>query len=234
MLAKQALTVFLSLLLAYPGWATPNATAIGNVTDSTSASVRGSNLTPGSTLFAGDAVEVGPNGSAMIALRGGSQLHMGQNSQVRLAKAADRIQVIVDRGTTSFRTDQKAPAEALLADASIRSADGSPAIGIVSVRSPELALIAAEKGTLLVSTAHDSKSVTVREGEGVELKLVAVDPDQRGGAPVPAGYWSATKIIILAIILGAATTAIGLWLAHRETEIPVNQRCNEISPFRCF
>ena len=241
-MCRHALALLLVLLLAFPAWGDP--IVVGNVASSQSATVRGTTLAPGSTIFSGDTVEVGTRGSAWITLTGGAQVKVAENSQVRLAKTTDSIQLIIDRGGALFRTAEKSPVEALLGDATIRSADGSPAVGIIIVQDAQSAVIAAQKGMLLINTAHDSKTVTLREGERAEATLVPQqDTDQdknkkkkkRGGAVVlPAGSsLTAGKAVLIAAILGGLTTAIALLLSDRETKHTTTDNCNAVSPFRC-
>lgn len=169
MLTKQALALILFLILAVPAWANP--IVVGSVSRSQAATVRGAELTPGHTIFSDDTIVVGMHGSAWIALTGGAQVQLGENSQVSLTKTTDRVQLTIDRGLASFRTAENSEFAALLGEATIRSANGMPAVGIISVRNPQSAIIAAKKGALLVSTAHDSKSVTLEEGQAVEIAL---------------------------------------------------------------
>jgi hypothetical protein len=246
MFARQALALLLVLTLAFPAWAVP--IVVGNVASSESATVRGTALAPGSTVFSGDTIEVGPKGIARLALTDGAQVQIAGDSQVRLTKTSDTIQLTVDRGLTAFLATEKSAIEALLGDATIRPANGTAAIGVINVRSPETAVIAAQKGTLLISTAHDSKTVTLREGQGAEVTLAQDNPQQtpeekkkkkRGGAAVPggsaapAGSWSAGKVVIIAIILGGVATATGFLLGRSEVELTQQQKCLVVSPFRC-
>ncbi len=199
MLTKQALAVILLLLLAVPAWANP--IVVGSVSRSQAATVRGTDLTPGHTIFSDDIIVVGTHGSAWIALTGGAQVQLGENSQVRLSKTTDNVQLTIDRGLASFRTAEKSGLEASLADATIRSANGMPAVGIVSVRSPQSAIIAAQKGALLISTAHDGKSLTLREGEGVEVMLVPGKSNSHGAAII-GGVAAASGALLGQTVLG--------------------------------
>ena len=101
-MCRQALTLLLASVLASPAWGDPNV--VGNISTSKAATVRGTTLRPGSTIFSGDTIGVGPQGGARITLTGGGQVQVAANSQVRLTKLTDRIQLIIDRGTASFRT----------------------------------------------------------------------------------------------------------------------------------
>ncbi len=232
MVRRQALAVILVLLIAFPAWG--DLSVVGNVAGSQSATVRGASLTPGSTIFSGDTIEVGPHGSARIALTDGAQVQLAEQSQVRLAKSADKVQLTIDRGLASFRTAEKSGLEALLGDATIRSANAMPTVGIISVRSPQSAIIAAQKGALLISTAHDAKSLTLREGEAAEVKLVPEqDKDKRkGAAAAPAGSWTAGKVVILAVILAGTVTGIGVLLGQSEVQLSQTEKQNAVSPFR--
>ncbi len=235
MFARQALALLLGLLLAFPVWGDPNI--VGSVASSHSAMVRGTNLTPGSTIFSGDTIEVAARGSAWITLSGGAQVQVAENSQVRLTKETESIQLTVDRGGASFRSLEKSPVEARLGDATIRSANGLPAVGVVHVRSAQSAIIAAEKGALVIATAHDSKSVTLREGEGAEVILVeqndqGKEKKDKGGA-VPAGSTKSRRRVAIVFILAGATTGIGALVGRRDPGHTTPENCNAVSPFRC-
>jgi hypothetical protein len=240
MVARNGLAVLLASLLAFPGYGDPSA--VGSFTGGQSASIRGVSLSPGATVFSGDAIEVGTGGSARIALAGGSQVQVGQESQIRLEKTSNRVQLFIDRGIASFRTGGDSGVEALLADATIRSADGTPAVGIVQIRSPQAAVIAAQKGALVISIAHDGKNVVLREGDGAEVTL-AQDTQQTeqqknkkkkpAGVALPAGSMSTGKVVLIAAIIGGVATAIGLLLAQNETQQSDKDKCNAVSPFKC-
>jgi hypothetical protein len=243
-MARQVLAALLALLVTFPAWGESNV--VGNIVSSQSATVRGTSLTPGSTIFAGDSIHVGPQGSAWITLAGGGQVRVGENSLVSLDKMPEKIQMTVHRGIASFRTAEKSPVEALLGDATVRSADGLPAVGVISVRDPQSAFIAAEKGTLLITTEHDSNSVTLREGDGAEVTLVLQqDTDQekekkkkKGGAATAGsapsgGSLTAGKAAIIGAIVAGVAVGIAIGLLNQEPSNTVNNNCNAVSPFRC-
>jgi hypothetical protein len=213
-LTKQLLAVVLVLLLAFPAW--PNPIVVGSVSRSRAATVRDTKLTPGHTIFSDDTIVVGTHGSAWIALTGGAQVQLGENSQARLTKTTDKIQLTIDRGFASFRTAENSEFEALLADATIRSANGLPAVGIISARNPQSTIVAVKKGALLVSTAHDSKMLTLQEGQGVE---VALAPGKSKGHTLR--------------FLGGGAAGVGGLLAQSEVRGGDNeeeQECEEVSP----
>ncbi len=74
---------------------------VGSVMSSQAATVRGANLVAGFTIFSGDTIEVGPGGSAWIALPNGGQVQVSADSQVRLIKTAEAIELTINRGHAS-------------------------------------------------------------------------------------------------------------------------------------
>ena len=227
MYSRKLLACLLVLLLAFPAWANP--TVVGSVVRSQAASVQGVRLATGSTLYSGDTIHVDAGGAARIALPDGALIQLTENSLVQLARNDATTQLIVDRGSLAFRSTEKSPVEALLGDATIRSADDNLAVGIIQMRGPDAAVIMAVQGRLSVRLAHDGSSTTIREGEGLEVGLVA-DTAEAQSDPAPAGRSRRRRVILLAIILTGAMTAIALLLANQEPDL---NNCNAVSPFRC-
>ena len=186
-------------------------------------------LATGLTLYSGDTIHVDAGGAARIALPDGALIQLTENSLVQLARNDATTQLIVDRGSLAFRSTEKSPVEALLGDATIRSADDNLAVGIIQMRGPDAAVIMAEKGRLSIQLAHDGSLTTLREGEGMEVRLVA-DTAEAQSDPAPAGRSRRRRVILLAIILAGAMTAIALLLANQEPDL---NNCNAVSPFRC-
>ena len=226
MVARQLLASILIAILAIP--ASPTSSIVGTTAASQSATVRGSALIPGSTIFSGDTIQVGTNGTVSIAVTGGAQVRVGPGSQVRLSREKEKTRLEIGRGSASFRVTPDVPFEARLADATIRGTGEGPAVGVVLVADMTKALIAAEKGELVVRTAHDARSVTLKEGEGVEVSLA---PDPQGGDRADAPMLSGRRIAILAVVSIGIVAAIAIWRGTTgglsDTEIR-----NVVSPFR--
>ena len=71
---------------------------IGTVSSCKAATIHGTNLVPGTTIFSGDTIHVGAQGSVWIAVEGGGQVQVSENSTVVLTKSPDSIRVTGDRG----------------------------------------------------------------------------------------------------------------------------------------
>lgn len=234
MIARQLLASVLVGLLASPAWAATNP-VVGMAGPSQEASVRGAGLLPGTTLFSGDIVQVGARGDAALSFGRGSMVRLSEETTLRLDKSDNRIAFELVRGRVAFRSSEQLPIEAHLADANIRSANGLAAVGVMAFRTPKLVVVTAEKGSLLISTAHDAKNVSLREGESVEMRL---DAQQQGGggdsraagAAAPGlthGQWMA-----VAIISGAVALGVGIAIATDEFGLSDSQKQNLVSPFQ--
>jgi hypothetical protein len=198
------------------------------------ASVHGVDLLPGTTLFNGDIVQVGAHGDAALSFGRGSMARLGEETTLQLLKSDNRIAFELVHGRVAFRTSEQLPVEARLADATIRSADGLAAVGVVGFRTPTMVVVSAQKGNLLLSTAHDSRSVSLKEGESVEMRLEKADPDDQGGDSRAAGA-SAPGLthrqwVTVAVILGAVT--LGIALAYALGALGASNKQNLVSPFQ--
>jgi ferric-dicitrate binding protein FerR (iron transport regulator) len=223
MAARQAVAVAVALLLAFPAWTNP--VVVGSTLGSQQARVRGAELVPGTTIFSGDVIEVGPKGQASLNLSGGAQVDVAAESKLRLSKDASRVVLELGRGAAAFRSTASAPVEAKIADATIRAAEGSTAAGVVAWRGLNAGVIAAKNGQLLITTAHDGRTVVLNEGEGIEFAYAPAandDDDDISRAGI---------IIFGAVIIGLATLA-AILLNRNSRDLNQNQQCNQVSPFQ--
>jgi hypothetical protein len=234
MALRKILAGVLTMIMVSPAWGV--GTPLGSVTSSSEATVRDSKLTSGSTVFIGDVISVAPQGGVHIALTGGANAEVLGNSAVQLTMADNRIQMVLGRGKASFHTSGGSEMSALVGDATVRPANGAETSAVLQSVSETHAIVAAEKGTLLVTTAHDGKVYTVSEGEAADLSGTA-DPQQGGGA-APAGkaappFHPSTKVVYWTVgIVGAGATIAAILLARREANLSSTELGNEISPHK--
>ncbi len=213
MIPRQLLASVLAVLMASPAWAATSP-IVGTAGPSQAASVRGTGLLPGTTLFSGDTVDVGARGDAALSFGRGSMVRLSEETTLRLEKVDNRVAIELVRGRVAFRSSEQLPIEAHLADANIRSANGLAAVGVMAFRTPKQVVITAERGNLLISTAHDAKSVSLREGESVEMRLQSQDTQQGGGDNRAAGASAPglthRKWLLIAIASSAAVLLAGI------------------------
>ena len=229
---RQSLALVLVFSLAFPALAEPNV--IGQAVYSQSATVREGSLALGSTLFSGDTVLVGDKGSARIAVSGGGRIDVLDRSAVRFTRSHSAVQFAVERGGALFRSEPGSSLEALMADATIRPAPGSAAVGIIAYEAADSAIVVASKGALEITTMHDGNALLVPEGSAARLTLV---PDPQGGATPagrasPLGTLSGRTLAIVALLIGGGATLTALLLNNREPDQTTQTLIDEISPFK--
>ncbi|HWQ03171.1 MAG TPA: hypothetical protein VNL38_01710 [Candidatus Nitrosotenuis sp.] len=232
MRGREALVAALVASLVLPAWAGPagaevTARALGTLASGEATSIRNVGAVPGTTIFSGDIVDVGAQGSAYISVLGGTQVVLGSDSRARMAKAGNLVEVEVLRGRARFRSTENAPVVGRLGDATLRSSNGAAAVGIISMVAANKAYIAAEKGELILQAAYSAKSVTLREGEAVEVSL-APPP---AAPPPPASALTGTQITFIVIAITAVALGIGLKLALDKDGLTDAQKRNLVSPF---
>ena len=231
---RKVLAALLMVIAVSPAWGA--AEPVGSVTSTNATTVRDMTLTAGSTVFNGDVISVSDHGAAQIALSSGAQAEILGKSSVRLTKSADTIQITVDRGQASFHSSGNKKISALVADATVRPAGNAETSAIIQSLSGTHAIVAAEKGSLLVTTARDGKTYTLNEGEAADLSEMA-DPPQ-GGAPPPAGHSAgggltaiSGHLLIWTVVIVGAAAAVTAYLVARSENTPSTQQLqNEISP----
>jgi hypothetical protein len=144
--------------------------ALGAIANSRAATARGTNAVPGSSIFNGDTVAVGPGGAAWLLLVGGGQAHLGQNSRVRLTQAGNAIQIEVLTGELTIHSTPNGPLVGRVASGTLQPEGGGPGVGeIIFVQGDPRARFGSEQGVWTVTTP--SESVTLEPGEMVEAQV---------------------------------------------------------------
>jgi hypothetical protein len=213
MILRQGLAVFLSAFLASPLWA--NTAIVGTVQNSNLATLGGANLAAGTTLYDGDTVSVAPRGDAWINVPGGAAILVGQNSEIQLRKSTNgSVEFEIESGTAKFRSSATSAVDAVLADATIRALN-DPAVGYIIMHGQDSAIIGAEKGDILVTTAHDDSSKTIHEGSAIAVRIV---PDQSQNTDVIQPRKNRRRILFWGAVVVGSATAIGLlWPEGKES-----------------
>lgn len=231
MRVRQGLAVLLALFLACPVWAHPSdPRVVGTAGTSQFATVRGSALLAGGTIFSGDRIDVKKNGVLAVAVAGGAQVRVGPESSVQFTRAGEKTVLEIGRGSAAFRIPDQAPFEAAMSGAILRAAGTEPLVSVVVVRNEKSAMIAVEKGTLAVASA--TKNFTLKEGEGAEVTLEPSPEPPQWGDGRKAKTLSGRRIALFAIIAGGTITAIAIYLNTQDRGLSDTQKRNAVSPFR--
>jgi len=243
MMARRALAGILIALLAVPAAASPTtgspkaAFPIGTISQSNATNISGAGALPGTTVFSGDTIDVGPRGSAWILMSGGRHVRVSSSSRIRMvghAGGQNRVEMEIFSGAARFASSETALVIARLADATVRAQGTQPAVGLISVLSLRKAVISSEKGELLVSTAHDRKSVTLREGEAVEVTLMdapAPGKPQSGGS-TGAKSLTGTQVAVIGSVVAAILALLAIKLADDNRNLTLLEKQDAVSPFK--
>ncbi|MGH9774009.1 MAG: hypothetical protein ACRD50_03570 [Candidatus Acidiferrales bacterium] len=227
MIRSKMLSVLVILVLAIPLYALPGSASVGTVQSSIAAAVRGVPLAPGTSVFPGDTVTVGASGQALITFAGGAQLFLGQNSNIEILPADEggAVMFSIAHGAARFRSTAKLPMQALLGDATFGAAAGTAGVGYIVISSPNAARVGSEKGTMVLTTSHDGKSVALAEGTAMDVKLVpdTNDDETRGGGKRNR---KGGLIVLTGVVIIVGTGVAAAIIAVHEPKAP-----GVISPF---
>ncbi len=204
MVLRKEFVLLMVSLLATPVWAAPSA-AVGTVHGSNNAIVRGTTLVAGTTVYSGDTIQVGAHGNAWISLSQGGQVILSEGSRASLERGGTSapVQLVVEKGFAKFTRNAAAPLEAVLGNATIRTA-GAAGTGFVNVTGPDSAVIGAEKGSLTVTTP--SGTTTVPEGMGMTVRLEDAQA-QTSSAPA-SGQSGNHKAVVIGSVIALASIGV--------------------------
>jgi len=214
------------------GTGTGAAGIVGSAGPSEGAMVRGAILQQGTNIFSGDVVEVGPGGEGVVTFGHNAMARFGEQSAVRASKDADIIGLELLRGSMLYRT---APEQALVgsfADAQVRSESGQEAVAMVAFRNPALVAVTAERGTLAVTAGRERRTVSVPQGQTVEVALSNTppsgeQPDQGDKKKRAGAMWWTTGVILG----GGAVLGTALALRGNQTQLTCAQKGALVSPY---
>src|SRR5208282_4834907 len=212
---------------------------VGSAGPSERAMVRGVSLQQGTNIFSGDVVEVGPGGEGVVTFGHNAMARFAELSAVRASKDARTIDLELLRGRMVFRTTPEQPVVGTFADALVRSENAQEGVAIVAFRNPSLVVVTAERGALAVTAGRERRTVTVPQGQSVEVALSDA-PANAGNTP-PAqtpdndkskkkgggGMWWTTGVVLG----GGAALGIGLALSSNQPSLTCAQKGALVSPY---
>jgi hypothetical protein len=237
--ARPLLAALLSgSLLALPSLSAPLTVAVAGPSKGTT--VRGSDMIEGTNIFDSDVVEVGPGGEGVVTFGHNAMARFAEMSAVRAHRDANIIGLELLRGRMVFRTTHEQAVVGRFADAQVRSERGQEAVAIVAFRNPALVIVTAEHGTLAVAAGRERRTVSVPEGQTVEVALSDLprsgeDPsaqqpgDQDSAKKRRRGaMWWTTGVTLG----GGATLGAALALSSHQTSLTCAQKGALVSPYQ--
>jgi hypothetical protein len=192
---------------------------LGMVVNAENAHLGEANAAMGTNLFGGDSLQTDPGGTLRVRL-GASQVYLGSASYATLFDERTVVRLKLDRGTIGFSSSASNRLEIATLVANIRPADGQAAFGEVTILNPTTILVAAYRGSLVVSNAGFER--TVKEGDAFNVSLAQTqdDTDDNGGGSNRhhrSAVHNSEPIIFTAIVAGALA-GLGFLVWHLADE----------------
>jgi len=211
---------------------------VGSAGPSQGAMVRGAALEQGTNIFSGDVVEVGPGGEGVVTFGHNAMARFGERSAVRASRNIKNVDLELLRGRMVYRSTPEQPVVGTFADALVQPENGQEAVAIVGFRNPSLVVVTAERGPLEVTAGRERRTVTVPQGQSVEVALSDTPANAANTPPPqpqnnqnskkkPGAMWWTTGVILG----GGAALGVGLALSANETSLTCAQRGALVSPY---
>lgn len=240
---RQLIVAVVAGALMLPAPAQTAEAIVGAAGPSQGAVVRGAALQQGTNIFSGDVVEVGPGGEGVLTFGHNAMARFSEETAVRAFKDANTVGLELLRGRMTYRTTPEQAVVGRFADALVRSENGQEAVAIVGFKSPALVAVTAERGTLEVTAGTTRRTVSVPQGQTVEVALSSTPP---GGTPpsgesLPASQQPedrekkkrAGALWTTEVILGGgAVVGTALALARTQTQLTCPQKAALVSPYQ--
>lgn len=230
---RQLLILVLVFQIALPA-RSDSGEIVGTIVGGQAATLRSEATATGSTVFSGDSVFVGNGGRAQIAVNGGGQIVLLSDSTARLMRTDATVDLRLERGTASFSAETINGLDAVLEDTVIRPST-VPAFAVIYVESATSIVVAAQKGSLEIATAHNSTVTKLHEKQAARITLVDDLPGARPAKAKPGKSLDppqSHRLAYIALIIGGAAIITGGILSALEPRQSQQTLDNETSPFQ--
>jgi hypothetical protein len=193
--------------------------ALGVVTQSEVAHLGDSNLTVGTSVFAGDLLSTDPGGNLRLRV-GAGQVYLLASSVSTLTREEGAIRANVNRGTVGFSTNAAEKLEVLIPQGILRAADDQPVHGQVTITGPTDAIVSSYHGTLVLDNGGELHTIA----EGTSYRVV-IAPDDAGDSQEPPVQYPESRRrrrrkLLFALILLGGMAGIAIALNNEITESP--------------
>ncbi len=221
-IARSCLIAFLIAgLLNLPVLAAASESPVGTIIQSVSARLGTADAAIGTTVYPGDSLWTETGGTARLRV-GSAQLYLLSASAATLARNSGTVQVTVTRGTVGFSTPASERLELLIPEGILRSADGQPAYGQVTLVGPNQVVISAYTGSLVLDNAGEIHNFGAGTSSRVTMLIddAAQQPEGAGTEPQIKFVPQKRRHLIFAAILLTALGVGGYFLSQYIDESP--------------
>jgi hypothetical protein len=191
---------------------------LGTITQAQTTWIDRSAAAVGTTVYPGDTLRTDDNGSVRVRA-GLSQLYMMSASEARLEDSGKGIRADLLKGTAGFSSGASDTVEFNALGVVIRSLDGQPAHGRVSIVGANQLVVTSFKGPFEVSYNGDSHAIA----DGSSYRLTLADPDKPSDEGNGTEAVRNRKKVLMIVLISAGIVGAGLisWAVYDElTESP--------------
>jgi hypothetical protein len=220
--ASLATLITIGMMVA-PGWASPKTTSsLGTIVTAEHAFVGDSSAEVGTTVFGGDRLSTGQEGSVQIRA-GAARLLLQSASSATLNDSAGAPSAKLSGGTATFSTGNSKAFTLFASKAAIRAQSDAPTIGQVTYLNEKELLVVSKRGPLTITV--DGETEVIAGGAAYRVVLdpeatMAQGPEGAGankkedkrrgmsGPPLHAGrnYFLITAVGVTAAVTGFAVS----------------------------
>jgi hypothetical protein len=216
---RESFAALLSIgLLVSPSWAGPKtASSLGTIVTAEHARIGDSSAEVGTTIFSGDRLSTGSEGSLQIRA-GAARLLLQSGSTATLNESEGAPSAKLLLGTATFSTGNSRAFTLFASRAAIRAQSDGPTIGQVTYLNEKELLVVSKRGPLTITV--DGETEMIADGGAYRVLLdppttMAQGPEGAGagkgdrrrgmsGPPLHAGrnYFMITAIGVTAVVTG--------------------------------
>lgn len=203
-LGRCFLATLLAALLAVPPALGSPAKPVGIVLQTERAMLRSAQVTPGTTVFAGDTVTTDRTGTLIVRMASGQVSVLG-DSIVIFEDSETGADATLLRGGLAFTTAEAGSLTVRAAGVTIRPQSKLPSQAQIALLGPIELLVTTYRGPLELRLEDETLTLP----EGTTYKLF-VQGDSRGPGPVGAGAEDARRAKLRAFFIAFAVVALPL------------------------
>lgn len=196
--------------------ARPSDKALGVVIQSQVGRLGKTDLTTGTSVYAGDALWTDVGGTLRMKI-GSAQVYLLASSAVTLGQEDGAVQATLSRGTAGFSATPTDRIQLIVPQGIVRSADGQAGYGQVTILGPKEVMIAAYRGALVLDNAGELQMIAA----GTAYKVTLLDDDgsqePAGAGTPPMAYHDKRrrkKLLCALILMGGA--AVGSYILYEK------------------
>jgi ferric-dicitrate binding protein FerR (iron transport regulator) len=150
-----------------------------------------------------------------VTLSGGSRVMFDPNSEARMVRDGSVLALLLQRGGAAFTSSSKSLVEARMLDVTLRPQNpAAQSIAYISYKDSKHAVLYADRGAWLVTSAHDGNTIVLQPGNKLEGAIAPLaqdpnDPQNKKNKKKWAIFW-------IGGALGVTATALGLAFGKSE------------------